>query len=80
MADTVKNTTQLKIVAGFTDGDERTITIDNPRDGISSADILALNAKAAGVIIGDKYGAPFSAMKDAGIYTVTQVDLDLDSQ
>jgi len=80
MADTTKTTKQLKLVAGFEDGDERTITIENPKDNITAEQIKALNAKAAMVLVGDKYGAPFSIFKDAGIYLTTQVDLDLQSQ
>lgn len=77
MADKVKTTKQLKIVAGFSDGDERTISYENPRSDITAADIKALDSLAAGVIIGDKYGAPFSTFKDAGIAETTRVELDL---
>lgn len=77
MADKSTVVNQLKIVAGFTDGDERTISYDNPKDNITAADIRALDSLAAGVLIGDKYGAPFSTFKDAGIYEITKVELDL---
>lgn len=75
--DTTKTSTQLKVVAGFSDGDERTISIDNPISNITPAQIKALDSLAAGVIIGDKYGAPFITFKDAGIYQITRVELDL---
>jgi len=42
MADTTKTTKQLKLVAGFEDGDERTITIENPKDNITAEQILVL--------------------------------------
>lgn len=77
MADKVKDSYQLKLVAGFADGDERTISYENPRDNITAADINALNSIAADVLIGDKYGAAFQQFKDAAIVTTTQVDLDL---
>ena len=77
MADTTKTTYQLKLVAGFNDGDERTISIDNPKDNITPAQIKALDSLAAGVLIGDKYGAPFTTFKDAGLYETTKVELDL---
>lgn len=77
MADTTKTTTQLKIVAGFSDGDERTLSIENPIGNITPAQIKALDSLASGVLIGDKYGAPFTAFKDAGIYETTKVELDL---
>lgn len=77
MANVTTSTRQLKIVAGFSDGDERTISVDNPKANITAAQIKALNEKAALVLIGDKYGAPFTAFKDAGIYNITKVELDL---
>jgi len=75
--DTVKKSYQLKLVAGFSDGDERTISLENPRDNITAADIKALDSLASGVIIGDKYQAPFTTFKDAGISETTKVELDL---
>lgn len=79
MSDKVSSTVQLKVVAGFSDGDERTISIDNPKNNVTPAQIKALDSLAAGVIVGDKYGAPFTTFKDAGIYEVTKVELDLSS-
>ena len=79
MADKMKTTYQLKLVAGFTDGDERTIALDNPKATVTAADIKALDSLAAGVIVGDKYGAAFSTFRDAGIQTATTVYLDLES-
>lgn len=80
MADTFKTTKQLKLVAGFSDGDERTLSIDNPAATVSAAAISALDSLAAGVIIGDKYGAAFTKFKDAGIYETTTVYLDIQPQ
>ena len=80
MADTVKTSNQLKLVAGFADGDERTISIDNPSATVSAAAIKALDSLASGVIIGDKYGAAFTRFKDAGIQETTMVQLDIQSQ
>lgn len=77
MADTTKTSYQVKLVAGFADGDERTISFDNPKPNITAADIKSLDSLAAGVIIGDKYGAEFSLFRDAGIYEITRVELDL---
>ena len=65
--------TRLAILAGFVDEDDRTITVNNPRDNITENDIIALNAKAQNVLIGDKFGAQFSAIKKATHYrTVRQ--------
>lgn len=77
MADTVETSLELKIVAGFTDGDERTLTFSDPKSTITAADINALNASASSVLIGDKYGAPFLMMKDAEIVDKTITKLDL---
>ena len=77
MADKVETSKTLKIVAGFADGDERTISIENPRANVTAADIKALDSLASGVIVGDKYGAPFTAFKDAGVYETTKVILDI---
>lgn len=79
MADKVSTNYQLKIVAGFADGDERTISYENPRSNLTAADIKALDSLAAGVLIGDKYGAAFSTFKDAGVYTISKVELDINS-
>ena len=80
MADTFKTNKALKIVAGFADGDERTISIDNPSATVSAAAISALDSLASGVLIGDKYGAAFTKFKDAGIYETTTVYLDIAPQ
>ena len=77
MADTVTTSLELKIIAGFTDGDERTLTFSDPKSTITAADINALNASASSVLIGDKYGAPFLMMKDAEIVDKTTTKLDL---
>lgn len=77
MANTTTQTYQLKIVAGFSDGDERTISFDSPRSDVTAADIKALDSLAAGVLIGDKYGAEFNRFVDAGLYETTKVVLDI---
>lgn len=78
MADKVKTETTLKLLAGFTDGDDRTISVPNPRSDLTSADINAINELAKGVLIGDKYGAAFAELKDANIVTSTTTYLDLE--
>ena len=77
MADTITSSTELKLTAGFADGDERTITYPNPRSTIGAAQIQALNASASSVLIGDKYGAPFNMFLDASIVEKTSTKLDL---
>ena len=77
MADVTKTSKVLSLVAEFTDGDDRTITVGNPISGISAADINALNEPAANVLIGDKAQAAFSRFKSAKVidHTVTTLDL-----
>ena len=79
MADTTKTTKQLKLVAGFIDGDDRTISLDNPRDSITAADISAMDSIAAGVIFGDKAGATFKEWKSAAVIDTTVTTLDIAS-
>lgn len=75
MADTVKTYARLKLVAGFADEDDRTITLENPRNGITKADVDALPAE--GVLIGDKYGAAFTRFKSASYVYGSTTDYDL---
>lgn len=77
MADTVTTSQELKIVAGFVDGDERTLRFSDPKSSITASQINALNASASSVLIGDKYGAPFNMFLDAEIIdkTTTKVDI-----
>lgn len=77
MADSISTSLDLRIVAGFADGDERTITLSDPKSTITAAQINALNASASSVLIGDKYGAPFLMMKDAEYVSKTVTKLDL---
>ena len=75
--DTTKSTNQLKLVAGFIDGDDRTISLDNPRDSITAADISAMDSITAGVLFGDKAEAEFMRWKSAKTVETTTVYLDL---
>ena len=77
MADKTKTTKQLKLVAGFSDGDDRTISIDNPKASISAADINALKTDAIAVLQGDKTGATMTGWRDAKVVEATTVYLDI---
>lgn len=72
MAVTVSTTKRLALLAGFVDEDDRTISVPNPRSDVTAADIVNLNARAQNVLIGDKFGAQFSAFKKATKYTTTR--------
>lgn len=80
MADKVTTTKTLQLVAGFTDGDDRTINLDNPNTAINLAQgvvNLGNYTKTNNVILGDKAGADFKEFKSAKIIdkTVTKFDL-----
>ena len=76
MADIVKQTDTLKLLAGFADEDDRTITLSNPKANITSAEIHALAELATPVLIGDKYGAAFTRFKSATYVTKAETTLD----
>jgi len=77
MADITKTTQTLKLLAGFADADDRTISLDNPRNNVTEADIRSFETAAAPVLIGDKYGAAFTRFKTASIVNTTTKYLDL---
>lgn len=62
MADILKSSYTLKIENVFVDGDTRTITLKNPKDGINQNDITSLNSwmQVNQPIIGDKWSGTFA--------------------
>lgn len=60
---TIKSKSEIVLTAEFTDEDTRTITQENPKSDITAADIASITSAAAGVLIGDKQGAPFARFK-----------------
>ena len=77
MADTIKTEQTLKMTATFADGDERTISIDNPIDNITLSQISELATKAANVLIGDKSGAAFVSFKEPKYVETTTEYLEI---
>lgn len=80
MADKTTVTTTLNVVAGFADGDDRTILIDNPNTAINLGNAvreLGEYAKTNQVILGDKAGSAFTAFKTAKLVTKQKTVLDL---
>lgn len=71
MATTVSTLNQLKLLAGFADEDDRTITLDDPKSNLTEQQIRAIESSAAKVLIGDKYGATFTRFKTAYYRTGT---------
>lgn len=76
MADKITTTNQLKLLAGFADEDDRTITFDEPKSGLTWSDIESLASKAQNVLIGDKYSAAFTRFKSAKYVESTVVEVD----
>ncbi|MBQ4494214.1 MAG: hypothetical protein II968_00445 [Selenomonadaceae bacterium] len=83
MADIIKTRNTIQVVAEFSDGDDRTITFDNPKAALTEAQLAAqINeasayAKAHQVILGDKIGAEFTRFKTARKVSGTTKYLDL---
>lgn len=82
MADRTSTAYTLLITAKFTDGDTRTISIDNPNTSINLGNaIYTLSAfcKTNNLLIGDVNGAAFDEFSYAKIRTKTETTLDLES-
>ena len=73
MASTVTRTHELKILVAFTDEDDRTLTLQNPKANLTNTEIQAFAAAAAPVLVGDKYGAAFTRVKKAYYFDKTAV-------
>ena len=78
MADVVKSESTLKFRLLFVDGDDRTITLKNPKATIPNEQITALNAliQSGNMIIGDKTGATFGKIGKATKVTTQKRYLD----
>lgn len=77
MADIVTTKSTLSLEAEFKDGDTRTITRDNPKSGLTAAQINNTSSAAAAVLVGDKTGAEFLRWKSAKITEGTTTHYDL---
>ena len=77
MADITKTKNTLSIVAEFKDGDDRTLTIDNPVSGLSGTDIHRFETYAPGILVGDKDKADFLRFKSAKVVSSTITTFDL---
>lgn len=79
MADKVKSVKELKLVAGFSDGDDRTLSVPDPNDGLTKTQITnsTFVDAAKAVLLGDKTGADMTGWKSAKIFESTTTYLDL---
>lgn len=79
MADTIKGSSELKIIWQFADGDTRNQIVKNPRSDLTAADLtsFATATKNSNVIIGDKTGAAVTGIKSAVTTDKTDYFLDI---
>lgn len=78
MSDKITERNQLILLAGFADEDDRTISVPDPKAGLTKAQIDAVGELAIGVLIGDKYGAAFTRWKSAKYRNTTVTNYDLE--
>lgn len=77
MADKTVSTNELKLVVGFEDGDDRTLTVPNPTSGLTKASFNGFDELASLVLEGDKAAADYKVLKSAKIHESTTVYLDI---
>lgn len=78
-ADTVSSSREGKLVISFYDGDDRTVTIDNPKSNLTAAQINSFveQMKTDQPVIGDKTGASIVGAASFKIIEKTETKLDL---
>lgn len=74
MADIVKTRDLLSAEAKFADDDTRTVTLKNPADNLTAAQIKAV---AGSALVGDKTGAAFVRWEKAERNRVTTTYYDI---
>jgi hypothetical protein len=81
VADTRETTREMKIKMYFVDGDDRTLTLKNPRSDVTSADIESLQSfmQTEQPLIGDKLGAAFGKITSAKTIQTEDISLDIDN-
>ena len=82
MADVVKNKKTLTLVNKFSDGDSRTITLDDPNTSLNlGAKLASISSfmRENNLIIGDKEGADFVNIESAKVQQQKITYLDLNS-
>lgn len=78
MADITTSSETLKIENLFVDGDTRTITLKNPKQTITTQEILDLQSfmQQNNIIIGDKYSGTFGKIGTVKRVNETKTYLD----
>ena len=79
MSDIYKQSYILKIKLGFSDGDTRTINLDNPRNDLTAAEVYEVSQfiKNNNLLLGDKYGADSAGILTADIVQTAKTTLAL---
>lgn len=77
MADTITTRNTLVLLAGFADEDDRTVSLPNPKENLTKAQIDAMGELAVGVLVGDKYQAEFTRWKSAKYRRANIINYDL---
>ena len=77
--DTITSSREGKLVVEFYDGDNRTVTIDNPKTNATAAQVNAVVdwMKVNQPIVGDKTGASLTGASSYKIIEKTERKLDL---
>lgn len=81
--DVMSTTRELKINNLFVDGDTRTITLKNPKETITSAEIEELETLIKNgtgeqsILVGDKYGSDFKRIQTVTKIEKTTVNYDI---
>lgn len=78
-ADTVISSNVANLLVDFYDGDNRTLTIDNPRSDLTASDVRAFETtlKTTQPLIGDKTGASVTGVSKCTIVEKVDVKFDL---
>lgn len=81
MADTVKTSKTVSMIAEFSDGDTRTLTQSDPLTNQSSL-ITAINdfdtyCRTNQIIIGDKASGSYTGIREAKVINKTTTNFDL---
>lgn len=79
--DLISEVISLRLELVFVDGDDRNLTIRNPKSNLTSSQITDLQTflQTTNVIIGDKAAGTFGRIRKATKITQTTLQLDLTS-
>ncbi len=78
-ADTVTSSSTANLIVEFYDGDNRTLSIDDPRSDLSAEEVhsFATVLRNTQPLVGDKTGASITGISKCTIVEKTDVKFDL---